>query len=89
MKRTPGVFKLNNSILLQNEYQNIIKKNIKDIVDINKDCNPNTLWELIKGACRNETIKYSTFKKKKDLEKETELKTEIEHIENQIINAIH
>ena len=57
----PGVFKINNSVLLQNEYQNIIKNSIKDIVDINKDCNPNTLWELIKGSCRNETIKYTTF----------------------------
>ena len=59
----PGVFKINNSILLQNEYQNMIKNSIKDIADINKDCNPNTLWELIKGSCRNETITYSTLKK--------------------------
>ena len=83
----PGVFKINNSILLQNEYQKIIKNSIKNIVDINKDCNPNTLWELIKGSCRNETIKYTTFKKKKDLEKETALKSEIEQLETQIINT--
>ena len=40
----PGFFKINNSILLQDEYKRIIKNNIQDVVNINKDANPNTLW---------------------------------------------
>ena len=57
--RGPGYFKINNSILLENEYQNIIKKSITEIAEINKNSNPNTIWELIKGTIRNETIRYT------------------------------
>ena len=76
----PGVFKINNSILLHQEYQNIIRNCINDTVHINNECNPNTLWELIKGSIRNETIKYTTFKKRKDTEKEKTLTIEIDKL---------
>ena len=66
--RGPGYFKLNNSILLNKDYQNIIKQSIKDISEINKDASANTKWEIIKGAVRNETIKF-TSKLKKDTNK--------------------
>ena len=62
--RGPGYFKLNNSLLLDSDYQQRIKENINDIAEINKNANPNTLWEIIKGTVRNETIKYATAKKK-------------------------
>ena len=55
-----GYFKLNNSLLLDNEYQEQIKKNINEIVAFNTEANPNTLWELIKETVRNETIKFAT-----------------------------
>ena len=54
---------MNNSVILEKDYQIKIKNSIKEIVDINKNSNPNTLWELIKGNIRNETIKYTTMKK--------------------------
>ena len=63
-KKGPGTFKLNNSLLLENEYQTLIRNNIKDIAEINKDANPKVLWETIKGTIRNETIKYAAYKKK-------------------------
>ena len=50
--------------ILQPEYQDKIRNAIKETVDINKNANPNTLWEIIKGCIRNETIKYASFKKK-------------------------
>ena len=59
----PGYFKINNSILIDNDYQTKIKQTISNTVNENKECNPNTLWEVIKGNMRNETIKYSTLKK--------------------------
>ena len=62
--RGPGYFKLNNSIILDEDYQEKIKQSIQEIADINKDANPNTLWEIIKGNIRNETIKYTSMKKK-------------------------
>ena len=63
-QRGKGYFKLNNSLLLKTEYQNTIRKGISDIVEINQGANPNTLWEIIKGTVRNETIKYASIKKK-------------------------
>ena len=61
--RGPGFFKINISILIDNDYQTKIKQTISNTVNENKECNPNTLWEVIKGNMRNETIKYSTLKK--------------------------
>ena len=43
----PGTFKLNNSLLLENEYQTLIRNIIKDIAETNKDANPKVLWETI------------------------------------------
>ena len=63
LTRGPGYFKLNNSLLLDKEYQDIVKKSITDISLINRDANPTTLWEIIKGTIRNETIKFATHTK--------------------------
>ena len=41
----------------------------------------------MKGAIRNETIKYTPFKKRQDTEKELTLKTEIITAENKLINS--
>ena len=80
----PGYFKLNNSLLLESDYQNKIRKSIDEIAEINKEANPCTLWEIIKGTIRNETIKYSTNKKKTQNETEQKLINTIETIEKQI-----
>ena len=64
-ERGTGLFKLNNSILLDTQYQTQIKQEIINSVQDNKDANPNTLWEIIKGNIRNTTIRYTSFKKKK------------------------
>ena len=52
--RGPGYFKLNNSVLLETEYQDKIKQSITEQAEINKEANPNTLWQIIEGAIRNE-----------------------------------
>jgi exonuclease III len=80
----PGFFKLNNSLLLDKDYQTNIKNNINIITEINKDSNPNVIWELIKGTVRNESIKYATMKKKKQNQKENELNKTIEKLEEKI-----
>ncbi|MCG7875526.1 MAG: reverse transcriptase domain-containing protein [Candidatus Thiodiazotropha endolucinida] len=77
-KRGPGYFKLNNSLLLDIDYQNIIKTSINEIVRINEEANPNTLWELVKGTVRNETIKFATKKKKEQNIHEEKLKKDID-----------
>ena len=85
LTRGPGYFKLNNSLLLETEYQEIIKANINETVSINKDSNPNTLWELIKGTIRNETIKYASKKQKDTNKRETTLRNDI-HILNKSLS---
>ncbi len=62
--RGPGYFKLNNSILLHTDYKDKIKTVIEETAEYNRGCNPNTMWELIKGSIRNESIKYSSKLKK-------------------------
>ena len=80
----PGYFKRNNSLLLDSEYQQRIKENINDIAEINKNANPNTLWEIIKGTVRNETIKYATAKKKHNLQIEKAHIKIIEKLKNKL-----
>ena len=84
--RGPGFFKLNNSVILEQDYQNKIKQSIQEISEINKDCNPNTMWQLIKGTIRNETIKYCSHKKKNTIKTENKIKNEIDILEKQFIN---
>ena len=83
LDRGPGVFKLNNSILLDCDYQDKIKTAIQEVTTINRDANPNTTWELIKGTIRNETIKYTSRKAKLEKEKESKLISDIKELENE------
>ena len=81
-----GYFKLNSSILLETQYQTNIKQSILETSEINKSANPNTLWELIKGTIRNETIKYTSYRTKKENKEEKQLQKEIDTLETQLIN---
>ena len=87
--RGPGYFKLNNSLLLDITYQEIIKTSINDITNINADANPNTLWELIKGTVRNETIKYAARKKKENNELENRLSNDINKLKIDLTNSLN
>ena len=64
IKRGPGYFKLNSSLLLDTLYQENVKQSRNETILINRDANPNTLWELIKDAVRNETINMQQRKRK-------------------------
>jgi len=46
------------------DYINEIKVAINETIDINKNCNPNTNWELINGSIRNTSIIYASRAKK-------------------------
>ena len=88
-QRGPGYFKLNNSFLLEKQYQEIIKKSITEITSINENANPNTLWELVKGSIRNESIKYGSRKKKEKDKLEKQLTTEIENLNKTMNNTVN
>ena len=85
-KKGAGYFKMNNSIILDEEYQKLIRKAIKDITNINSNCNPNTMWEIIKGEIRNQTIRYTTHKRKQENEREDFLINKITKIQENIYN---
>ena len=84
MIKGPGYFKLNNSLILEQDYQNKIKHSINETAEINKNSNPNTLWEIIKGNIRNETIKYASHKKKIEKQVEKETRNDIKKLEQQL-----
>ena len=52
--------------------------------EVNKNANPNTLWEIIKGSNRNESIKYASYKKKEQNKKEIQLIKEINTLKSKI-----
>jgi len=74
--RGPGYFKMNNSILTNEDYQTQIKAGIDETVTYNQNTDPNTLWEILKGPIRNMTIKYVTQLKKETNKTKTNIKKE-------------
>ena len=69
---------------MDKDYQETVKKSIAEIAEINKEANPNTKWEFIKGTIRNETIKYATYKNKETNKQEKKLTNEINELQNKI-----
>ena len=84
IERGKGYFKINNSLIFQPEYQEKIRNTINETAEINKNANPNTLWEIIKGSIRNESIKYASYKKKEQNKKESQLIEEINIIKGKL-----
>ena len=69
---------------MNEDCQEIVKKCIAKIVEINKNAKPNTNWEQIKGTVRNETLPYATFKKKETNRQEKILINEITLLQKKI-----
>ena len=84
LPRGPGSFKMNNSYLFEDDFKNNIKHAIRELVRNNSDSNPNTLWELIKGTIRNESIKYASRRKREKEREENTLKSNISKIEDNL-----
>ena len=86
-QRGPGYFKINNSLLLQDNYQEKIRNAIRKTAEIDSSAKPNVLWEVIKGAIRNETIQYATRNKKENKDQENKLIKDIKNIQLNISNG--
>ena len=86
-QRGPGYFKINNSLLLHDNYQEKIRNAIRKTAEINSSANPNVLWEVIKGAIRKETIQYATRNKKENKDQENKLIKDINDIQQNILNG--
>ena len=79
IKRGPGFFKLNTSLLIDTKYTTIIKKLILDkkAEYAQQNLAPDLKWETVKSDIRGESIKYSKIKAKK-------LKAKTQEIENKL-----
>ena len=84
IERGKGYFKINNSLILQPEYQEMIRTVIGEVAETNKEANPNTLWEVIKGNIRYESIKYASYNKKERNNRENQLIEEINLIKDKL-----
>ena len=62
--RGKGLWKLNCKHLKDPEYVNRIKQVISETAVINREANPNILWDTIKLSIRGESIKFGARKKK-------------------------
>jgi len=66
----------------------LIKSNIKQCIEettsINNNTNPNTKWEIIKGAIWNQSIKFSSYKLKKIEQREHNILQFIKTLEDKI-----
>ena len=64
ISRGPGFWKLNTSLLKDNEYVGVIKETIDKTKQECVGNNPNTVWEMIKLNVRDSTMKYASKKKR-------------------------
>ena len=102
--RGKGYWKFNNSLLKDKKYIKIVKDTINEVLSLHlKETNDNNnsdqnkeyiindqlLLETILMMIRGETIKYSSFKKKKQTAEEKQLEKEIENIEAKITNSLN
>lgn len=63
-KRGKGVWMINNSLLQDDQYVNLINQVIDQTIQIHHGEDISLIWEVVKMNIRGETIKYSTMKRK-------------------------
>ena len=85
--RGKGYWKMNCSYLNNPDYIELIKKTINSTAEINKEANPNLLWDTIKMSIRGESIKYGAGKKRNLNEKIIKLEKNIQYYEDLASNT--
>jgi len=84
--RGPGYWKLNCSLLHDEEYINMIKTVVNECHTQYENINitPDLLWELLKMEIRRNSIHYSARKKRKQVAEQQTIEKEIANLENKI-----
>ena len=85
--RGKGYWKMNCSHLKHPEYIELIKRTIVSTAEINREANPNLLWDTIKMAIRGESIKYGASQKKNLNEKILKIESDIQYYEELATNS--
>ena len=88
VKRGPGYWKLNCSVLKDIEYIRKIKQVIKDCEMLYEGTGTDKVlfWETLKMNMRSETILYSCNKKRERVKRESELENQIKELECKVLN---
>ena len=84
--RGKGYWKMNCSYLNNPDYINLIKNTITSTAEINRESNPNLLWDTIKMAIRGESIKYGAGQKRVLNEQIIKLEKSIQYYEELATN---
>lgn len=84
VKRGPGFWKINNSLMNDPNYVEIINDLILKELDNNVSINPSVRWELLKYKIRAATVKYSKLLAKQKRAKENELVNRIAELEQML-----
>ena len=89
IERGPGYWKLNCSLLRDQEFLILIQKKIKDccVQYENKAIAPDLFWETLKMECRKNSIAYSAHKKRQQLDEQKSLELEINNLESKLIKT--
>ena len=88
-KRGSGYWKINNSILNDNDYIKMIKQVINDflITNTREYTSPHILWETLKCVIRGETIKFCALRKKNQNRKQHLLESKLNTMESLLNNC--
>lgn len=81
MKKGPGFWKLNNSLLKDTVYVSMITDLILSLIHSHVDDNPSSKWEFIKYSIRNASIKYSKIKARERRRRELNILKNISRFE--------
>ena len=88
VKRGPGLWKFNNSLVEDEEYVKLIKENYPIIGEKYRELEDKRLcWELIKMEIRGLTIAYSKNKAKKQRKSESDFQIRLEELDKQIADS--
>ena len=82
--RGPGIWKLNTSVLEEEEYKNGITTVIKEQQDYWEGADPRSIWLHIKDRIKDYSTKYCTKRAENRRQREKEVKQKLEHLESSL-----
>jgi hypothetical protein len=79
-----GLWKINNSVLLEHDYQTLIVKTITDVKQQNNELSARVKWDLIKYYIRKETMQYCKERARKQKKHKEDLELNIKDLEKTV-----
>ena len=85
-KRGPGYWKLNCSLLAEEQYVEKIRKIIQETQENNPNTDPPLLWDTVKCRVRGETIAYASKNKREHGEKIKKLEKKLQMLQENLLS---